>query len=67
MEPNDVDCVLLIGLDFLKDVLAEQELLEGLPFLEIILVDQEEFDHFVNRFFAFDRMRQVKGMIEVIR
>jgi len=67
IEPNDVDCVLLIGLDFPKDALAEQGLLEGLPFLEIALVDQEEFDLFVNRFFAFDRMRQAKGMIEVIR
>ena len=67
IEPNDVDCVLLIGPDFPKDVLAEQELLEGLPFLEMVLVDQDEFDHFVNRFFAFDRMRQAKGMIEVIR
>ena len=28
-EPNDVDCVLLMGADFPQDTLAEQELLAG--------------------------------------
>jgi hypothetical protein len=27
---------------------------------------KRDFDYFVNRFFAFDRARQTKGMIEVI-
>ena len=66
MEPNDVDCVLLVGPDFPKDPIAEKELLKGLPFLDVGLVDAEEFDYFVNRFFAFDRVRQMKGMIEVV-
>lgn len=66
MEPNDVDCVLLIGSDFPKDRAAESALLKGLPFLDVALVDQVDFDYFVNRFFAFDRVRQAKGMIEVI-
>lgn len=66
MEPNDVDCVLLVGPDFPKDPIAEKELLNGLPFLDVGLVDAEEFDYFVNRFFAFDRVRQMKGMIEVV-
>ncbi len=67
MEPNDVDCVLLIGPDFPKDSAAEKELLEGLPFLDVSLADQADFDYFVDRFFALDRTRQEKGMIEVIR
>jgi hypothetical protein len=66
MEPNDVDCVLLIGPDFPKDPAAEKELIEGLPFLDLALVDQGDFDYFVQRFFALDRRRQEKGMIEVL-
>lgn len=66
MEPNDVDCVLLVGPDFPKDPSAEKDILAGLPFLDVGLVDAEEFDYFVNRFFAFDRVRQSKGMIEVV-
>ena len=65
MEPNDVDCVLLASA-ILKDQAAEEELLEGLPFLDISLVRSEEFDYMVNRFFAFDRTRAGKGVIEVI-
>jgi len=64
IEPNDVDCVLLIGPS--KDPLAEDELLQGLPFLDIALVGQKDFDYFVNRFFAVDRRLQIKGMIEII-
>ncbi len=37
MEPNDVDCVLLVGRGFPADSLAEAELVAGLPFLEIKL------------------------------
>jgi hypothetical protein len=66
IEPNDVDCVLLVGPDFPQDPIAEKELLKGLPFLDVGLVDAEEFDYFVQRFFAFDRVRQAKGMIEVV-
>ena len=35
MEPNDVDCVLLIGRGFPADAAAEAELNAGLPFLEM--------------------------------
>ena len=66
MEPNDVDCVLLVGSDFPTDSAAERELLTGLPFLDVALVDEGDFAFFVNRFFAFDRVREEKGMIEVI-
>ena len=66
IEPNDVDCVLLIGPDFPKDRAAESELLKGFPFLDVALVDNADFDYFANRFFAFDRNREPKGVIEVI-
>ena len=66
-EPNDVDCVLLIGAGFPHDKFAEAELLAGLPFLEIALVNQADFDMLVEKFFATDRHSVPKGMVEVIQ
>jgi len=66
-EPNDVDCVLLIGPSFPLDSAAERELLGGLPFLEIELVNQEGFELLVEIFFATDRHRIRKGMVEVMQ
>jgi hypothetical protein len=40
--------------------------MQGLPFLDISLVGTKDFDYFVDRFFAVDRMLRTKGMIEVI-
>ena len=65
-EPNDVDCVLLMGERFPMDAEAGAELLEGLPFLEIKLVNQEGFELLVETIFASDREMQPKGMIEVV-
>jgi hypothetical protein len=65
-EPNGVDCVLLVRCDAVKDPAVEAMLEDGLPFLEIEIVSRGEFDYFVERFFAADRKRIVKGMIEVI-
>jgi hypothetical protein len=66
MEPNDVDCVLLIGLGFPTNSAAEAELSAGLPFLEIKLVGQADFEEYVNNIFGTDRKGVRKGMIEVI-
>jgi len=66
LEPNDVDCVLLIESGFPTDAAAEAELVEGLPFLEIKLVGEDGFDEYVHEFFATDRHRVPKGMVEVI-
>src|SRR5439155_24860962 len=33
LEPNDVDCVLLIGVDFPSNASAESELRAGLPYI----------------------------------
>ena len=65
-EPNDVDCVLLIGSDFPRDATAEHELNQGLPFLQLDLVEQEGFDEFVGIVFATDRDWIPKRMVEVI-
>ena len=66
LEPNDVDCVLLIGEGFPKDHGAEEELLAGLPFLELSLVSQADFDMLVHEFFATDRHSVAKGLVEVV-
>jgi len=67
LEPNDVDCVLLIGAEFPRDAAAEAELLAGLPFLELSLVTQKDFDLLVDEFFATDRQSIGKGLVEVIQ
>jgi len=66
LEPNDVDCVLLIGPAFPLDQDSEAELLAGLPFLDISLVRKDAFELLVEIIFATDRHRVPKGMIEVI-
>jgi len=65
-EPNDVDCVLLIGSDFPHDAGAEAELLTGLPFINMELVEPEAFRHYTVRTFATDRNLAPKGMLEVV-
>ena len=66
LEPNDVDCVLLMGTDFPRDVEAESELLAGLPFLELSLVNEADFELLVNVIFATDRHSVDKGMVEIV-
>jgi hypothetical protein len=66
LEPNDVDCVLLIGAGFPHDAAAEAELLTGLPFINMELVDPEAFQQFTERTFATDRNLVPKGMVEVV-
>ena len=65
LEPNDVDCVLLIGPGFPSDPAAEAELLAGLPFINMELVDLAAFRQFTERTFATDRNLIPKGMLEV--
>jgi len=66
IEPNDVDCVLLIGPGFPADETAAGELEGGLPFLELKLVGQSDFAEYVNDIFGTDRTGRRKGTIEVI-
>ncbi len=66
LQPNDIDCALLIGRDSSRDRGAHREILNGLPFLEIALIGQEDFDYLVDAVFATDRQRIPKGVVEVI-
>jgi hypothetical protein len=66
IEPNDVDCVLLVESDFPTDAAAASELKSGLPFVELKVVGSEDFDLYVKRIFASDRVGVAKGMLEVI-
>jgi hypothetical protein len=66
LEPNDVDCVLLIGPGFPRDARAAEELIEDLPFLDINLVRQDCWDELVGTVFATDHRLNPKGMIEVV-
>jgi hypothetical protein len=66
IEPNDVDCALLLAADYPRDQAAADELIMGLPFLEILRVDEQGFDFLVDRFFAADRRGAAKGMIEIL-
>jgi hypothetical protein len=65
-EPNDVDCVLLAGSDYPRDVDADAELRQGLPFIHADTVEKEVFDHYVAIPFGTDRRNIVKGIIEVM-
>jgi len=66
LEPNDVDCVLLVDASFPKDQDAESELLAGVPFLEVQIVADVGFSLLVEDIFATDRSENPKGMIEVL-
>lgn len=66
MDPNDVDCVLLLADDYPREPRAADELAAGLPFLELAFVDEPGFDRLVTRFFATDRLGRSKGMVELI-
>jgi len=66
LEPNDVDCVLLVESGFPSDDTAAAELLGGLPFVNMELVDRDAFEHFTQKTFATDRDLVAKGMVEVI-
>lgn len=65
-EPNDVDCVLLIGADYPRDAAADAELQQGLPFLQYEMVTWQAFDYYANTFFSTDRRNAPKGIIEVL-
>ncbi|MBI4603115.1 MAG: hypothetical protein HY721_14245 [Planctomycetes bacterium] len=66
LEPNDVDCVLLIGRDYPKDPDADKELENGLPYVQHKLVGRKAFVWYTESLYASDRDLVPKGMIEVI-
>ena len=64
VEPNDVDCVLLLGRGPMKWE-TKVELQSGLPFIHMQLVRQRRFDLLVDVIFATDIRGNPKGVIEV--
>jgi hypothetical protein len=66
LEPNDVDCALLVKEGFPLNAEAEAELQDGLPFLNLHTIEDEAFAWLVNLFFATDRQGIPKGVIEVV-
>jgi hypothetical protein len=65
MEPNDVDCVLLLPRGVRRDKSALRAMRKGLPFLSLAIVRQQDLDQLV-KIFATDRLGEAKGMIEVV-
>jgi hypothetical protein len=66
VEPNDVDCILMIEDEVPLGESTMKEIRAGLPFLEVQVVAQELFDYLTTVFFSTDRDRLPKGLIEVI-
>jgi hypothetical protein len=67
LEPNDVDCVVLLAENYPRDAKAAEELVGGLPFIDLELVEDAEFAILVEEFFATDRNEFPKGVIEVVQ
>jgi len=65
IEPNDVDCVLLVERRSPANRSALAALEKGLPFLDIAIVRAVAYDEYVHEVFAANRIGQPKGMIEV--
>jgi len=65
-EPNDVDCVLLVGPDYPKDRKADAEIQQGFPFIQAELLLQKAFDYHVYTLYGTDRRGVPKGVIEVL-
>jgi hypothetical protein len=66
LEPNDIDCALLVESDFLSDPSVERELKEGLPFIDLHVFGNEEFMLFVDTIFGTDRYMIPKGVVEIL-
>lgn len=66
MEPNDVDCVLLVDEAYPTSADAGIDLEKGLPFLDISIVRRIPFYELVFEMFAEDRLGNSKGVIEVL-
>ncbi len=65
VEPNDVDCLLLIADDFPHDSGSENEIRQGFPFLDIHVVELRDFVFYIEKLYALDRFFVPKGMVEV--
>ena len=66
IEPNDVDCTLLIEESAQMDQGIFLEIEDGLPFLDIQVVKRIAYDIMINRVYATDRFHVPKGIVEVL-
>ena len=66
VEPNDIDCVVLLEDELPHNPEVRADLDRGLPFLDIQTVDEVAFHWLVTSFFAIDREFVRKGVVEVI-
>lgn len=66
LEPNDVDCVLLVEPGFPRDSASHAALTSGFPFINMEFADWHDFQQFTEKTFATDRDLVPKGIIEVI-
>src|SRR5882762_858722 len=64
-EPNDVDCVLLIGPAYNEASEGAADLERGLPFISLQIVRETAFDELLD-FFGTDRSCANKGVVEII-
>lgn len=65
IEPNDVDCALMVGPDSSPDGGADVASFREIPFLHVLILDADMFDPLVDEAFGTDRWEIRKGIIEV--
>jgi hypothetical protein len=65
-DPQDVDCVALIGPTFGQHKISRHEWRTPLPFIHVELADAIIFEDYVERIFGMDGQLNPKGVIEVI-
>jgi hypothetical protein len=65
-DPEDVDCVALIGPSFGQHGITRHEWRTPLPFIHLELADAIIFQDYVERIFGTDGRLVAKGVIEVV-
>lgn len=65
IEPNDVDCLLVVDDGMPIDPSADTEIRGGLPYLDIQIGGWRDVEFFTKEWYSFNRDALPKGMIEV--
>jgi hypothetical protein len=66
LEPNDIDCVILVGPEFPREPAVEIELKQGLPFIDLHVVGDEDLDLFIGTVFGTDRFTVPKRVVAIL-
>jgi hypothetical protein len=65
-EPNDADCILLLGHDYPRDDQAARAIEQGFPYVQMIFFEEPgEFEEFMHGQFETDRCGRTRGLVEV--